>query len=476
MEPLKKTATGITGLDEILEGGLPHGRPALLCGGPGCGKTLLAMEFLCRGALELDEPGLFVSFEEGLEDIEMNFASCTFGFEKALAEKRLEIISFPVSPEISIEAGDFTFDALLARLEHSLKRMGARRLALDSLRALFSRFSDTPNLRYEYARIFQWIKDQGVSAIVTTQSPERILSLHELEEYLSDCVIYMDHRITDQVSKRRIRVGKYRGSSHCADEIPFVLTSDGLSVLPITSLELEAKAPTEQISTGIGGLDRMLKGNGFYRGSTVLISGGAGTGKSTMAAAFARAACQKGDRAVYLAFEESTDQILRNMRSVAIDLEPALNKGLLRIEPIRPGRFGLEEHLVRAHTIIDRFKPKAVIVDPITSFTSIGNRIEIKSMLTRLLDYVKFSGITVFMTSLTSAKGPAEDSEAEISSIVDVWIIIQFQRAKQHRRRQLHVHKARGQAHSEETAELILSDAGIEIRTFTHIMTLIAVA
>lgn len=464
MEPLKKTPTGILGLDEILDGGLPQGRPTLICGGPGCGKTFLSMEFLCRGARQFNEPGLFVTFEESREDVEINFASCTFGFKESIAENRLKILAFPLHATLHVETGDFTFDGLLARLAHTLKEMGARRLVLDSLRVLFSRFTDTVNLRHEYARIFQWVKDQGVTAIATTQNPESLLTVHELEEYVSDCVIYMDHRTSEQISKRRLRVGKYRGSSHGTDEYPFLLTGDGLAVLPITSLKLESRAPTEYVSTGISGLDDMLGGKGVYRGSTVLITGSAGTGKSTMAASFAKATCQNGFRTLYLAFEESTEQIVRNMGSVGIDLKAENQKGLLQIQPIRPGRFGLEEHLVRVHTIVDRFKPDAVIIDPITSFTAIGNRMEIKSMLTRLMDYIKSQGITALMTSLTRARGSSEESETEVSSIVDTWIILNYQRVDRHRRRYLYVHKARGQAHFQGMAELMLSHDGVEVR------------
>lgn len=460
MEQLKKTPTGIQGLDEVLHGGLPRGRPTLVCGGPGCGKTVLAMEFVCRGARQYNEPGLFVSFDEKRTDIETNFASAGFGFAETVTARRVRIESIPVTFDYSLEAGEFTLDALLMRLEQAIHAMAANRLVLDSLDALFSRFSDTPNLRYELSRIFQWIKEKGITAIVTSEKGEGTLTRHGLEAYVSDCVISMDHRVTGDIAKRRLRVVKYRGSAHGMDEYPFLVGANGISMLPVTSLDLDSIAPTEFISTGIRGLDQMLAGKGYYQGSTVLVSGGAGTGKSTLAGGFARRACEDGRPSLFLAFEESTSQIVRNLGSVGIDLAPCIENGLLRIEPIRPSRFGLEEHLVRAHMLIDRLQPEVVVLDPITGFTPIGGRWEVRAMLTRLLDYMKGKGITTLLTSLTPGIGSDEETEAGVSSIMDTWIIIQFQRTRNGRRRRIYVHKARGIAHSQAMGELVFSRSG----------------
>jgi circadian clock protein KaiC len=467
MKALQKTFTGISGLDEILNGGLPQGRPTLIFGGPGCGKSALAMEFACRGAVQFGEPALLVSFEESAEDIITNFTSCSFGCAEAIKAQSVRIDSIKLTHEYAVEAGEFTLDGLLVRLEHSVKSIGARRLVLDSLDSLFSRFSDTANLRYEVSRIFQWIKKMGVTAIVTCeQGGNGDFTRNGLEAYVSDCVIHLDHRVEEQISKRRLRVIKYRGSSHGADEYPFLITSDGISLLPITSLVLETEAPTDFLSTGIDGLDRMLAGKGYYRGSTILVSGAAGTGKSTLAACFGARTCQNGSRCLYLSFEESTSQIVRNLRSIGIDIDPNIRKGLLRMEPIRPCNFGLEEHLVRVHAIVEDFKPDAVVMDPITSFSGIGNRQNIKSLLLRVIDFIKSKGITVVLSSLTPGSGTSEETETEVSSIVDTWIIIRFFRTRAGRRRQIYVHKARGIGHTQTMGELVLSDSGVAVKPF----------
>jgi circadian clock protein KaiC len=368
-----------------------------------------------------------------------------------------------------VESGEFTLDGLLVRLAHSVKSIGARRLVLDSLDSLFSRFADTANLRYEVSRIFQWIKTMGVTAIVTCEQGDGDFTRNGLEAYVSDCVIHLDHRVAEQISKRRLRVIKYRGSSHGADEYPFLITSEGISILPITSLVLETEAPTDFLSTGVDGLDRMLAGKGYYRGSTILVSGAAGTGKSTLAACLGARNCQNGDRCLYLSFEESTSQIVRNLRSIGIDIDPHIRNGLLRMEPIRPCNFGLEEHLVRVHAIVESFKPDIVIIDPITSFSGVGNRQNIKSLLLRVIDFIKAKGITVAMSSLTPGSGTSEETETEVSSIVDTWIIIRFKRTPAGRRRQIYVHKARGIGHTQTMGELVLSDAGVAVKPFAPI-------
>ena len=352
MDTLEKAPTGIAGFDEILEGGLPRGRPTLVSGGPGCGKTALAMEFLCHGACRFGEPGLFVSFEESAKDIETNFGLTGFGFDRALQERTLHIESILMAPDPMVEAGEFTLDGLLVRLEYALKSTGAKRLVLDSLGALFSCFSDTANLRYELSRIFRWIKEHGLTVIVTGEWEEERSNHHDFDKYLSDCVISIDHRITEQISKRRLRVVKYRGSSHGKDEYPFLILNQGISILPVTSLAMKGFVSDDFVSTGIDGLDEMLNGKGYYRGSTILISGGAGTGKSSVAACMALNTCKKGGRSLLLSFEEPAYQIVRNLRSIGLPLEAEVLKGCLRIETIRPSTFGLEEHLVRIHSMI----------------------------------------------------------------------------------------------------------------------------
>ena len=464
---LPKAVTGIAGLDQITRGGLPEGRPTLVCGGPGCGKTALAMEFVCRGAVEFGEPGTFVSFEESRADIEKNFASSSFGMSEALARGTLHLESVLISREQSVETGDFTLDGLLARLEWWVGRNGTRRLVLDSVDALFARFSDSANLRFEISRLFSWIRERGITAIVTAERGQAELTRRGLEEYASDCVILLDHRISEQISKRRIRIVKYRGSGHGADEYPFLIGASGVSVLPITELGLESVAPTSFMPSGIEGLDDMLAGTGFYRGSTVLISGAAGTGKSTLGARFAEHVSESGGRSLIIAFEESASQVVRNMRSIGVDLEKHVRSGAMAIEAMRPSAFGLEEHLIRVHMLVEAFHPDAVILDPITAFTSIGGRTEVKSMIIRLLDHLKGLGITIVMPSLTPGSASDEETETEVSSMVDAWIIVNFVRHRGVRRRQIYVHKARGIGHSQAVGELVFSPAGISVTPFS---------
>ena len=466
MEALKKTITGITGLDEILNGGLPKGRPTLVFGGPGCGKTILGMEFVCRGARQYGEPGLFVSFEESEKDILTNFASSGFGFAEAIKDRSARVESILLNTQFSVEAGEFTLDGLLIRLEQAVKATGARRLALDSLSALFSRFSDTANLRYEISRIFQWIKERELTSIVTSELQENQPSRYSLEEYVSDCVIHMDHSVREQISKRRVRVVKYRGSSHGTDEYPFLITANGIFILPITSVGLKSIAPDKYVSTGIQGLDDMFDGKGYYGGSTVLVSGCAGSGKSTLAMRFALSACRNGGRSLYLAFEESASQIVRNMQSIGLDIDADLESGRMHIEPIRPSAFGLEEHIVRMLSIIEELQPETVVMDPISSFSSIGKKVEIRALYTRVLDYLKGKGVNTMLVNLTPGSGSDEETEAAVSSIVDAWIIIRFERINGHRRRQIYVHKARGIGHSDEIGELILSSSGVTVKPF----------
>ena len=469
MSDLAKSATGILGLDEVLRGGLPTGRPSLVFGGPGCGKTMLAMEFLCRGAVEYGEPGFFLSFDEQVEDLISDFTSCDFRMSQALADHRLRIEYIPAPDSRATQAGEFTLDALLVRLDRWTNEIGAKRLVLDSLDALFARFSDSLNLRHELSRVIQWTKQRGLTSIITSELHDGDPARHTMQEFASDCVILMDHRVSNQISKRRLRTIKYRGSSHGADEYPFLINQEGINVFPITSVGLESDAPESYVSSGVEGLDAMLADKGFYRGSSILVSGGAGTGKTTLAVSLALSTCRAGERSLYLSFEESTSQIVRNMASVGLDLKSCIKEGLLRISPMRPSFFGLEEHLVRIHKIIYDFKPASLIMDPITSFLPVGDQSEVRSMLTRLLDFCKMKQINVLMTSLTPGGASADLSQTEVSSIVDTWLIISYQLDKSERRRFISVHKARGLAHSNSVGLLIMSERGPQVEPLAKV-------
>ena len=386
---LPKAPTGIQGLDEITGGGLPKGRPTLVCGGAGCGKTLLAMEFLVRGARQFNEPGVFMSFEETAKDLTQNVASLGFDLKDLVTHKKIVLDFVYLERSEIVETGEFNLEGLFIRLGQAIDSIGAKRVVIDTIESLFSGLHSQLIVRAELRRLFRWLKEKGVTAIITGESGEATLTRQGLEEYVSDCVIVLDHRVSDQVSSRRLRVVKYRGSTHGKNEYPFLIDEDGISVLPITSLGLNQAASTERISSGIARLDAMLDGAGYYRGSSVLVSGTAGTGKSSLAAHFAEAACQRGERVLYFAFEESPNQIMRNMRSIGIDLQPWVQKGLLQFHATRPTFAGLEMHLAIMLKAVNEFKPQVVILDPLNSFNFGGIETEVKSMLMRLVDFLK---------------------------------------------------------------------------------------
>ncbi|HZI49038.1 MAG TPA: circadian clock protein KaiC, partial [Pyrinomonadaceae bacterium] len=411
LKSLQKEPTGISGFDEITLGGLPAGRPTLICGSAGAGKTLFAMEFLVRGATLFNEPGVFMSFEESNEELATNVASLGFDLDQLVVDKKLRLDYVFIERSEIEETGEYDLEALFLRLGHAIDSIGAKRVVLDTLEALFSALPNEAIVRAELRRLFRWLKERRVTAVITGERGEGKLTRYGLEEYVADCVILLDHRVQNQISTRRMRIVKYRGTSHGTNEYPFFIDEKGFSVLPITSVGLTHTAPTEFVSTGIKRLDTMLNGRGFYRGSSILISGTAGTGKSTLAAHFIEAACARGERAVFFAFEESQDQIIRNMRSIGVDLEKYVRKDLLRFYNARPSAWGLEVHLALIHKAITEFNPSVVVVDPITNFLAVGDRIETKSMLTRLIDFLKMNQITGMFTSLTSAESAIEDSE-----------------------------------------------------------------
>lgn len=460
---IAKSLTGITGLDHITEGGLPQGRATLLCGTAGCGKTVLAMEFLVRGATEFNEPGVFMAFEETEKELGQNAASMGFDVPALCAGKKLLVDHVRVERSETGETGDYDLEGLFIRLGNAIDSIHAKRVVLDTIESLFSGFANTNILRSELRRLFDWLKEKGVTAVITAETGDGRLTRHGIEEYVADCVILLDHRIEDQTSIRRLRVMKYRGTMHGTSEYPFLIGETGLSVLPLSSLKLEHKAPTQRISTGVPRLDAMLGGKGFFRSTSILVSGGAGTGKSSLAAHFVQAACQRGERALYMASEQSTDEVIRNMRSIGIDLEPWVKRGLLRFYASRPATFGLERHLVTIHDLTAAFNPKVVVIDPITNFASVGSYSEVKSMVTRLIDVFKSHQITTMFTSLTSGENAAEMSEVGVSSQMDSWLWLRTLECNGERNRGLYVLKSRGMAHSNQIREFMLTDHGVQL-------------
>jgi circadian clock protein KaiC len=463
VERLEKAPTGIAGLDEVTFGGLPRGRATLICGSAGCGKTMLAVEFLVNGVREYSEPGVFVAFEETKDELVVNAASLDFDLGKLVREGKLAIDHVHIDPNEIAETGDYDLEGLFIRLKYAIESVGAKRVVLDTIETLFSGFTNTALLRAEIRRLFQFLKSFGVTAIVTGERGENALTRFGLEEYVADCVILLDHRVNDQITTRRMRIVKYRGSSHGTNEYPFIIDEQGFSVLPVTSMALRHKVSNEVISTGVPDLDAMLGVGGYFRGSTVLMSGTAGMGKTSFAAALARSACERGERVLYFAFEESAQQIVRNMRSLGIDLQPHLDSGRLRIVAQRPFLYGLEMHLVSMHKEVDRFRPGVVVVDPISNLITAGTPREVTAMLTLLIDFLKTEGITGFFTVLTENGGRMEGTEVGISSLVDTWMLVRDIEFSGERNRGLYVLKSRGMNHSNQIREFLLSGKGIKL-------------
>jgi circadian clock protein KaiC len=460
---LPKAPTGIQGLDEITGGGFPRGRPTLICGSAGAGKTLLAMEFLVRGATEYNEPGVFMAFEETAPELTQNVRSLGFDLDELSTQKKLVIDFVRIERSEIDETGDYDLEGLFIRLGSAIDAIGAKRVVLDTIENLFAGLQNQGILRAELRRLFRWLKDKGVSAVITAERGDGVLTRHGLEEYVSDCVILLDHRVTDQVSTRRLRVVKYRGTAHGTNEYPFLIDEDGFSVLPITSLGLQHQVSGERISSGVARLDTMLGGEGFYRGTTVLVSGTAGTGKTSLAASFVDAACRRGERSLYFSFEESQDQLIRNMRSIGLNLEQWTKKKLLQFHSSRATFYGLEMHLAMIHKIVQDFQPRVVVIDPIGSLIQAGNQRDAHIMIVRLIDFLKQKQITAFLTNLTSGGAALERTDVEISSIVDSWLFTRDIELDGERNRALYVLKSRGTAHSNQLREFLLTPHGVDL-------------
>jgi circadian clock protein KaiC len=460
---LPKCKTGIPGLDEITGGGLPKGRPTLVCGGAGCGKTLMGIEFLVRGAMLHNEPGVFLAFEETAEELAQNVRSLGFDLDELIEKKKLAVDYIYIERSEIEETGEYDLEGLFIRLGHAIDSIGAKRVVLDTLETLFSGLSNLAILRSELRRLFRWLKEKGVTSVITAERGEGSLTRHGLEEYVSDCVLLLDHRVEGQISTRRLRVVKYRGSAHATNEFPFLIDEGGVSVLPITSLQLQHKASIERVSSGVPALDAMLGGHGFFRGSSVLVSGTAGVGKTSLSCHAADACCQRNERCLYIAFEESEAQLLRNMRSIGLDLEPWVKKGLLRFQVARPTMNGLEMHLASIHKQVEAFQPHLVIVDPITSFLSTGTDTEASSMMVRLVDYLKSHQITALLTNLNHAGSVLEQTSVTISSLIDTWLLLRDIELNGERNRGLYILKSRGMAHSNQIREFLLTENGVQL-------------
>ena len=461
---LPKSLTGILGFDEITLGGLPAGRPTLICGGAGCGKTLFGLEFIVRGATQFDEPGVFMSFEETTEELTANVVSLGFDLNDLTKKKKIVLEHVHIERSEIEETGEYDLEALFIRLGYAIDSIGAKRIVLDTIESLFAGLPNQLILRAELRRLFRWLKVKGVTAIITGERGNETLTRQGLEEYVSDCVIMLDHRVNEQTSTRRLRIVKYRGSLHGSNEYPFLIDESGFSVLPVTSLGLEHIVSNERISSGIKALDDMLEGKGYYRGSTVLVSGTAGIGKTSTAAHFAEAACKRGERVLYFCFEESPNQLMRNMLSIGIKLEPWVRKGLLKFQASRPTLYGLEMHLAVTHKVVNEFKPDVVILDPINTFFIGDKEFEVKTLIMRIVDFLKVNQITALFTSLTPAECNRESSDVGISSLIDTWLLLRDIELNGERNRGMYVLKSRGMANSNQIREFVLTNHGVELR------------
>jgi circadian clock protein KaiC len=462
-QEIAKSPTGIPGLDEITNGGLPAGRPTLVAGGPGSGKTLLGVSFLVEGAQRFHEPGVLLTFEENADELAQDVRSLGYDLHKLCDEKKLLIDYIHVDRSEIEETGEYDLEGLFVRLDHAIKQIGAKRVMLDTIETLFGGLKDTGVLRAELRRLFRWLRDRGMTTVVTAERGEQMFTRQGLEEYITDAVISLDHRVHEQISTRRIRIVKYRGSTHGTNEYPFLIDREGITVLPVTSLLLEHEAPMERVSSGLPALDQMMDGKGFYRASTILMSGTAGTGKTTMSAHFVDAACSRGEKCLYFLFEESPQQMLRNMASAGINLKRWVDKGLLQFHADRPSRHGLETHLLQMHHAVEVFEPDVAVIDPVTNLLAVGTQADVRSMLTRMIDYLKMRGITAMFTSLTTPSQTLEHTEALISSLMDTWILVSIDTFDDVRHRRLYVLKSRGMAHSDQVRLFRFSKQGIEL-------------
>jgi circadian clock protein KaiC len=461
---LKKVPTGIGGFDEITNGGLPKGRPTLVCGAAGCGKSLFATEFLVRGAIQYNDPGVLMTFEETSNDIKKNVASLGFNIENLIARKKLFIDHVYVDRSEIEENGEYDLEGLFIRLDHAIKTIGARRVVLDTIETLFAGLTNQAILRSELRRLFGWLKERGMTTVITGERGEGTLTRQGLEEYVSDCVVLLDHRVIGQISTRRLRVVKYRGSTHGTNEYPFLIDEKGISVLPITASGMDYEVSTERIPTGVPELDQMLGGKGFYRGSSILLSGSAGTGKSSLGAHLVDATCKRGEKCMYFSFEESEAQVLRNMKSIGLDLEPHVRKKLFKFHATRPTVHGLEMHLVMMHKMIEEFKPSVVILDPVSNMQSGGTLDDSTNMLIRLVDFMRKKKITGFLISLTSMGSKSQEMTDEgLSSLVDTWLLLRDIESGGERNRLIYVLKSRGMAHSNQVREFIITSNGIRL-------------
>ena len=463
MEILKKVPSGIPGFDDITNGGLPCERSTLVCGDAGAGKTMFGMQFLIEGVTEQQEPGVFVAFEESEPDLKKNVASLGWDLDFLCRQKKIAVEAMHISSDEMIQAGQFDLEGLFIRLDAAIRDVGAQRIVLDTVETLFGLFTDAHIVRAEFRRLLWWLKDRGITGVVTAERGHEGLTRFGIEEYVSDCVVDLSQTMHGQTTRRHLRILKFRGSGHGTNAYPFLIGRRGIHLFAVTELGLDYPVSKERISSGISRLDEMLGGKGFYRASSILLSGTAGTGKSSVNASFVDAACDRGEKAVYISYEESKAQIIRNMESIGIDLHKWQESGLLRFHTARVTTYGLEEHFFVIKELIEQNPPDVVVIDPVSNLLQMGSSEEVKNLLTRLIDLLKSRGITTVVTELITDGNPMEGTNTDISSLMDAWILLRAVESSGERNRVLYVLKSRGMSHSHQVREFVLSDAGISL-------------
>ncbi|WP_240236172.1 circadian clock protein KaiC [Nocardioides sp. CFH 31398] len=455
---LEKAATGIEGFDDITFGGLPRARATIVTGAAGSGKSMFGVEFLAQGARAYGEPGVLLSFEETADELVANAASIGVDLRAMADEGTLVVDSAAGDLDDLVQSGAFDLEGLLLRLAAAIDAVGARRVVLDTVETLFSTLPDETTVRREFARLLRWLKERDLTVVVTAERGQQgRLTRHGIEEYVSDCVVVLDHRVEDEVATRRMRVAKYRGSPHGTNEFPFLISGRGLVVMPLHHDEL-TEVSEERVSLGIPELDTMV-GGGVFRGSTIMISGSAGTGKTSIAACAADAACRRGEKALFLSFEEPSGQVVRNMRSIGLDLQHWIDKGLLVVQHMRPAITGLEAHLASLHMILDEHPAEVVVLDAVASLSRGVASYASASAVARDIAMLRLRGATTVLTALA---GTHDDPHTDVSasSLVDAWLLVRNVENDGERNRLLMTIKNRGSFHSNQVREFLLTDDG----------------
>ena len=457
-------STGVKGLDDVLGGGIPQGHAMLLVGKPGTGKSILSMEYLLHGIELHKENGVYISFEESEKQIISNAASFGWKFEEMVKKNKLAISYIDMQPEQMRTVGDYDLSALILRVKGAIKKVNARRVVIDGINNLLSTFDDERIIRSDLLRLIREIKEVNATIFITGERGHDSWSKMGFEEYLADGLMHLDNRTDGNYQTREIQVVKCRGINHYTGKSPFIINSEGMSIRPLITADFDYKVLKSRVSTGIADIDNMLGGKGLYRGSTVYITGPSGAGKTSISSSFANGACSRGERALFLAFEESSDQIIRNMKSIGLSLDKWVNEKLLYFYTARATTNSLEGHLDNIMTMVREVEPTCVVLDPISAFRPIANENETKLMLIRLNDYLRARKITTVFTALSSDGEYSEHADVQLSSIADTWIVVRIMDYKGERNNVMQLMKSRGMSHSRQMKEMYFTGNGLKLQ------------